>query len=525
MSDFGRKIADKKIKKVDRQLRAEFRQAEKELNEKLADFVAKHQAAGQKKWQQLVNDEITQAEYHSWMRGQVFQQKQWEAKVRQCQEILHEHNVQAAKIVHENKLDVFAECYDHAAYESELETGISFNLINKEAVARLTKERPQLLPEWKIDQPKDYKWNARKVNNAITQGIIQGESVDKIAKRLTKQLCTANEKKMRMFARTAMAGAMCGGEQKQMEDVATRLKIDILKEWLATLDSRTRDVHRQLDGQQVPYDEPFQSDLGAIMFPGDPKAELGNICNCRCDMVKRYPKFMKVNDWRQQEIIDGQSYEEWKKGKQKDFFGFTTSMDMSIDPNVTVPKKMMDKVEEAVNKITEKVPVLKKYIRDIEYTKVNQVGKSSMDGKEIKLDKRAFSSERALKKVLEDHIKSGHSVDVDDPMFIVAHEAGHSLESYVVLKRLGLLNAQLGELQKQMVKNEKKRIGIEYFTHMGFTDETTEEIYDIIGKELGSRALVNPSEMAAQALGQVLYGKKKAPHAEKLVDYLLSLAR
>ena len=60
---------------------------------------------------------------------------------------------------------------------------------------------------------------------------------------------------------------------------------------------------------------------------------------------------------------------------------------------------------------------------------------------------------------------------------------------------------------------------------MGFGNETTEEIYDIIEKELGSRARVSPSEMAAQALGQVLYGKKKAPHAEKLIDYLLSLAR
>lgn len=326
MSDFGRKIADKKIKKVDRQLRAEFRQAEKELNEKLADFVAKHQKKGQKKWQQLVNGEITQAQYHSWMQGQVFQRKQWEAKIQQCQQVMHEHNVQAAKIVHENKLDVFAESYNHAAYETELElkgvpipnvsTSVSFNLMNEEAVARLVKERPQLLPEWKIVQPKDYKWNARKVNNAITQGIIQGESVDKVAKRLTHQLCTANEKKMRMFARTAMGGAMCAGEQVQMEETAKRLKIDIAKEWLATLDSRTRDAHRELDGQLVPYDEPFQSGLGEIMFPCDPKAEPGNIYNCRCSMVKRYPKHMKTNDWRQQETIDGMSYEEWKKGKK-----------------------------------------------------------------------------------------------------------------------------------------------------------------------------------------------------------------
>ena len=60
---------------------------------------------------------------------------------------------------------------------------------------------------------------------------------------------------------------------------------------------------------------------------------------------------------------------------------------------------------------------------------------------------------------------------------------------------------------------------------MGFANETTEEIYAIIQSELGNRALVDTTEMAAQAVAQVMYGTKPVPHAEKLVEYLIKQAR
>lgn len=317
MADYGAKFADKKIRKVDRQLQAVYRQAEKELLEQLAEFVRKSKAKNEYKQKQLAAGLITEAEYQSWLKGQVFQKERWERKIKSVQKVMHDHNVTAAKIVHENKLDVYTENYLHNAFEMQGISGISFELYNEQAVASLIRDRDQILPEWKIDEKKDYAWNYRKINNAVLQGIIQGQSIDKITKRLAQDLSSQNESKMRMFARTAINQAHNMGKQQQMEDAA-KMGIEQLKQWVATLDSRTRDTHRHLDGQEVPYDKPFKSDLGDIMFPSDPTADPANVYNCRCTMITIYPKYRTEQDnWRENETIDGQTYAEWKEGKKK----------------------------------------------------------------------------------------------------------------------------------------------------------------------------------------------------------------
>ena len=56
------------------------------------------------------------------------------------------------------------------------------------------------------------------------------------------------------------------------------------KIWIAAHDSRTREAHLDLDGQQVPEDESFESSLGKIEYPGDPDAAPANTYNCRCSL-------------------------------------------------------------------------------------------------------------------------------------------------------------------------------------------------------------------------------------------------
>ena len=290
MSDIGTKFADKRIRYVDSRISTEYRQAEKELNEKLADFVRKSAERDRIKRKQRDEGIISDQQYKDWLAGQVFIRKRWESKVKQASEVLHTHNLQANKIIHENAMDVFRENYNYSAFTAEMGTGVSFDLINEQTVINLAKKNPQLLPEWKIDEEKDYKWNYRKANNAVMQGIIQGESVDKIAKRMAKNLCTQNKNKMRLFARTAITGAQNGGRQAQME-AAAEDGIEQKKEWVATLDGRTRDSHRRLDGQQVGVNESFEGEFGKIMFPGDPTAHPAEVYNCRCAMITVYPKY------------------------------------------------------------------------------------------------------------------------------------------------------------------------------------------------------------------------------------------
>ena len=333
MPDYGARVADQAIAETARQLRKVYRQAAKDLREKLAEFTARHLAKDAEKRALLEAGKITKAEYESWLRGQVFIRKQWKEKIEQASRIMDNANQAAAKIVRANKFGVFAENYNYAAYELEklAHGSLGFNLFSSDSVARLLTQDPKMLPEWKIDQKKDYAWNRKKVEGAINQGIIQGEGIREITDRLVDNLCTQNENKMRTFARTGITGAQNAGRIQQMHD-AEELGIKVKKRWVATLDNRTRDTHADLDGQTIPVDEPFEvtDDDGMhyeIMYPGDPMADACMVYNCRCTMIQIYEGIDRTSVRRAYEdeddsghrksyLVENMTYREWQKWKK-----------------------------------------------------------------------------------------------------------------------------------------------------------------------------------------------------------------
>jgi len=61
---------------------------------------------------------------------------------------------------------------------------------------------------------------------------------------------------------------------------------DVVKQWDSTLDGRTRDSHRKLDGQIRELDEPFEVNGMTAMQPGD-FGDPAEDCNCRCVLLQR----------------------------------------------------------------------------------------------------------------------------------------------------------------------------------------------------------------------------------------------
>lgn len=63
------------------------------------------------------------------------------------------------------------------------------------------------------------------------------------------------------------------------------------KEWIATLDDRTRDSHIAMDGQIADIDMTFEvpndvdGGTDAMLYPSDPNGSAGNVCNCRCSIA------------------------------------------------------------------------------------------------------------------------------------------------------------------------------------------------------------------------------------------------
>lgn len=65
---------------------------------------------------------------------------------------------------------------------------------------------------------------------------------------------------------------------------------EIVRKWIYTHDSKTRHAHRtipSLNPDGVGLKEPFKSELGLILYPGDPNVIAKNRVNCRCTIFMR----------------------------------------------------------------------------------------------------------------------------------------------------------------------------------------------------------------------------------------------
>lgn len=171
--------------------------------------------------------------------------------------------------------------------------GYSFELVDASTVKNLATSDKTLLPYKHVDGKKDVRWNTQKVNSEVLQGILQGESIPKIANRLSK-VVDMNEASAIRNARTTVTSAENKGRMDMLHDAADKGVITH-KVWMATHDSRVREAHADLDGQEQEIDEPFESELGYIMYPGDPEASPEMVYNCRCTLTYKVVGFKRGN--------------------------------------------------------------------------------------------------------------------------------------------------------------------------------------------------------------------------------------
>lgn len=297
-----------------------YEEARRDIINKFEDFKRRYKAKDDILYKKVKSGEITQSDYNDWLRGQLFQADQWIAKRDQIIGVMSNANKIATRIANEQRGNVFIANSNYQAYVLEHGAGVNFgfNLYDSSSVSRLIRNwGGTILPRYKVDEPKDYIWNLRNVNNAITQGIIQGERLDQIAKRLTDGLCTKNKNKMLTFARTGMTQAQNAGRIERLDE-AKKMGIKVHKEWMATLDERTRTTHQMLDGQKVPINKPFKVDNYTIKYPGDPYAHPAMVYNCRCTLVgdlDDYPSEYERYDNIDGKPIKNMTYEEWKNAK------------------------------------------------------------------------------------------------------------------------------------------------------------------------------------------------------------------
>ena len=206
--------------------------------------------------------------------------QRWADMVDTLAKDLNNVNVIAAQIVSGEMPEAFSLNANYSAYEIEngYRQNYGFTLYDRDTVDRLVSENPDLLPEPSVDIPADLRWNKQKIVSNITQAVLQGKSIPDIAKSM-KTIVGMNKASAVRNARTAMTGAQNAGRQQAYER-AEAMGIKLQKEWIATLDSRTRHSHGMADGQKVEIDGKFKVGASELRYPGDPQGRPEEVYNC-----------------------------------------------------------------------------------------------------------------------------------------------------------------------------------------------------------------------------------------------------
>lgn len=122
------------------------------------------------------------------------------------------------------------------------------------------------------------------ITSEITRGVASSMSYADIARNI-RNASSAPLSNCYRIARTE-GHRIQQASAADARNAAKKKGADVLKQWDATLDGRTRDTHRLLDGQIRETDEPFEANGKKAMEPGsfgDPAED----CNCRCVALTR----------------------------------------------------------------------------------------------------------------------------------------------------------------------------------------------------------------------------------------------
>jgi len=325
MPDRGHELTDELLKQLERRIAREYRTANKEAAAKLKAYLEEDEEKRKVQESLLKAGKITQKQYNDWVFRHKMIGKRWEAMRDTLAQDYHNANKIALQIAKGRMSDVYALNANFATYqiEHDAEIDTSFTLYNHDTAEYLLSEERTLMPgpstrkQREIAQNKDLQWNKNKIQSAVLQGILQGESPYDVAKRL-QNVGQMNYNAAVRYARTMTTNAQNAGRYQAFRR-ADQIGVDLTIEWQATLDGRTRHEHRMMHGQRRGVGEPFEIEGVKILWPAQVNYDGSNlpqelIWNCRCTLLS-WVKGFEGDTVKSSPKMGDMSFEEWQNAK------------------------------------------------------------------------------------------------------------------------------------------------------------------------------------------------------------------
>lgn len=270
-----------------------YKDAEDDLREKWDAYLKAHEDKGNK-LQAKIAAAKTDAErkaaekaYKDYLKSITDGSKWYRDMVRETAEQYSQVNARALQMINGERTGFYADGYNLTAGEVNdvairEDVGIRFDMCSAEAVDWLAENRGRinLPPAETLNYTEDERWSAKLLNSQVAQGIVQGESIPKIAGRISNVTGAVEVSAVRA-ARTMATECQNAGRVQAMT-TAEGWGVQTRKKWVCTHDRRTRDNHLLLDGETIDHDGVFWN---GCRWPGDHLGPPEEVWNCRCTLV------------------------------------------------------------------------------------------------------------------------------------------------------------------------------------------------------------------------------------------------
>lgn len=328
-SDLGHKLADKELAKLERRIAKLYREAGEELQATIDAYFEQFKKRDEE-MKALIGTvqngkEWTEADYKQWRLNQIGRGERYQAMRDKVAHRVTDANAVAVSYTNDATPGIYSLNRNYAAYTIESVAGdVGFDLWDEQTVKRLIVEQPGLMPYYPKDRALkrgiDLAYGKKQITASVTSSILQGKSIKHMADDLQKRITTMSRDSAIRTARTAVTGAQNAGRMDSYA-AAEKMGIKLKKEWVATLDARTRHSHAMLDGEKVDQDKKFSN---GCRFPGDPQGPPWEIYNCRCTLIAAVDGVDTSTGERrarnpvtgETEVISNMTYAEWAGWKK-----------------------------------------------------------------------------------------------------------------------------------------------------------------------------------------------------------------
>ena len=296
------KIAEKMTKKTEEELVRQYKMSLRNIKRQMADIYERYE----------INGELTFAEMTRYNRIAGL----WD-NINKELVLMTDHNSEQIRRL---SGDVFGESFYRSGFmfEEALRADLNYSLLNP-MVIQASVENPISGLTLNEILEKNRTNIIRDVKQTITQGLIQGNSYSKMARRLTTtfegDLAKANRVVRTEVHRNKEAGSLAAGEH------ARELGVKFSVVWMSTLDARTRDQHGSMDGQVA---KEVDGKTWEFTFPDGIKTPAPGMSgyahhdiNCRCTTRKRPTGFEtpSMRRIRGEGLTEYKTYDQWAEEK------------------------------------------------------------------------------------------------------------------------------------------------------------------------------------------------------------------